>query len=207
MGQNKNQFVSAALLHFAATSAEINQKILELGHTQIACDSMHSAIEFTKKPTSVYVPSQWDTIIAMARRRNPYRVIQMKFYDFTDMKDLTKQTNDNIKVDISGKAVNWKKLKWIQYRKDKPESLFIKQCTRGDKNAVQVEENPKPVSLKRNYDGKLPISKAKHQNLLALCKSGIIPAEFPSNYKSLKTDASLRDRLPVPDVKDDDCLQ
>jgi hypothetical protein len=39
------------------------------------CDSMHSAIEFAKKKTDIYIPSQWATIIRMARRKNPYYVV------------------------------------------------------------------------------------------------------------------------------------
>lgn len=64
MGQNRNKFVSSALLCTVTGSNYlkiIDQKFLESGHTQMECDSMHSAIEFAKRKTNVYIPSQWDS--------------------------------------------------------------------------------------------------------------------------------------------------
>ena len=41
-------------------------------------DSMHSAIEQAKKCTSIFVPSQWATVISMTKR-DPYIVIPLKY--------------------------------------------------------------------------------------------------------------------------------
>jgi hypothetical protein len=60
----------------------IDQKILESGHPQMECDSMHSAIEFAKRKTNVYIPSQWDTVIHVARRHSPYVVVPIRQWDF-----------------------------------------------------------------------------------------------------------------------------
>jgi len=49
----------------------IDHKFLESGHTQMECDGMHPAIEFAKKKTEIYIPSQWASIIRMARRKIP----------------------------------------------------------------------------------------------------------------------------------------
>lgn len=68
-GQNRNQFFASCCLH-AVTNIDhlesIDHKFLESGHTQMACDSMHSAIEFVKTKTEIFVPSQWDTVSRMA---------------------------------------------------------------------------------------------------------------------------------------------
>jgi hypothetical protein len=56
----------------------IEQKFLESGHTQMECDSMQSTIEQAKKRTSIFIPSQWDTIITMARKKHPYIVVPLK---------------------------------------------------------------------------------------------------------------------------------
>ena len=51
-GQNRNQFTATALMHAVVnlpTVEIIDHKFLESGHTQMECDSMHSAIEFAKK--------------------------------------------------------------------------------------------------------------------------------------------------------------
>jgi hypothetical protein len=53
---------------------------------------MHSAIEFAKKKTAIYIPSQWVTIIRMARRTNPYYVVPLQFEDIYDFKEVTKST-------------------------------------------------------------------------------------------------------------------
>ena len=37
----------------------------------------HSSIERAKRSTKVYNPSQWDTFVSMARKRNPYIVIPL----------------------------------------------------------------------------------------------------------------------------------
>ena len=69
-GQNRNQFIATCLMHAVTTLPNIetiDHKFLESGHTQMECDSMHSAIEFARKKTEIYVPQQWSTVIRMAR--------------------------------------------------------------------------------------------------------------------------------------------
>lgn len=50
-GQNRNQYISALFLHLTQTTniEIIEQKFLESGHSQMEVDSMHSAIENSKK--------------------------------------------------------------------------------------------------------------------------------------------------------------
>ena len=57
IGQNRNKFVASALLHAVCTSTYlkvVNHKFLEPGHTQMECDSMHSAMEYAKRKTNIY---------------------------------------------------------------------------------------------------------------------------------------------------------
>jgi hypothetical protein len=58
IGQNRNTFVASALLHAVCTSTYlkvVNHKFLEPGHKQMECDSMHSAMEYAKRKTNIYV--------------------------------------------------------------------------------------------------------------------------------------------------------
>ena len=50
-GQNRDKCMAMALLHAVKTSSieVIDHKFLQTGHTNMECDSMHSAIEFAKK--------------------------------------------------------------------------------------------------------------------------------------------------------------
>jgi hypothetical protein len=47
------------------------------------------------------------------------------------------------------------------------------------------------------YNAKLPITQAKKNDLLGLCKKGIIPEEYHPYYHSLPTATSARDLIPV----------
>ena len=74
-GQNRNQFVAASYLYTVSKIPQLktlNHKFLQSGHSQMECDSVHSAIESAKKNTSVFVPSQWSTVVCMSRKQNPY---------------------------------------------------------------------------------------------------------------------------------------
>ena len=53
---------------------ENNHKFFERGHSEIEADSIHSSVERAKKSTKVYHPSQWDTVVSMAKKINPYKL-------------------------------------------------------------------------------------------------------------------------------------
>ncbi|CAH1110485.1 unnamed protein product [Psylliodes chrysocephalus] len=81
--QNRNTVLSIVLLHL---SKELNvdkeQKFLTKGHTQMECDSVHSAIETKLK--NKYLPGQYCTITREARRKPfPY---ESHFLDHTFFK-------------------------------------------------------------------------------------------------------------------------
>ena len=94
-GQNRNQFVSSALVYAININHKleiINQKYFERVHSEMEADSMHSAIEQAKKCTSFFVPSHWATLISMARKRDPYIVIPLKYDQFKDLKKAQKRS-------------------------------------------------------------------------------------------------------------------
>ena len=90
-------------------------------------DSIHSTIEAAKKKTSVYVPSQWNTVISLARRKKPYTVIPIKYKDIMDFKDFISTCCPNMKFTTTGTKVNWMKAKWIQVRKSSPRSVYVNE--------------------------------------------------------------------------------
>jgi hypothetical protein len=75
------------------------------------CDSMHAAIEGIKKVIDVQVPSQWDNVIRMARRGNPYHVVPLHYSSCFDLKKLAKETCSNMKIDTNGNRMNWLAIK------------------------------------------------------------------------------------------------
>ena len=88
------------------------------------CDSIHASIEHAKKLTKVYVPSQWETVVRLARHKQPYVVVPLKYFDFMDFQLFKEKNFGPMKTDVNGEKVNWLKIKWIQIRKDCPDSIF-----------------------------------------------------------------------------------
>ena len=120
-GQNRNKHVVAAFL-FAINKENniqtINHKFFEPGHSQMEFDSIHAQVENAKKKTVVYVPSQWNTVISLSRKKKPYVVIPMKYTDFLDLKGFSKQNCPNMKMSTMGTRVNW--LKVVGFTLEKP---------------------------------------------------------------------------------------
>ena len=68
--QNRSSVISNALLHTAITrDITIVQTYLERGHTQMECDSVHSAVESERRNKCVYTPGGYISIIQNARKR------------------------------------------------------------------------------------------------------------------------------------------
>ena len=214
-GQNRNQFVASAFLfalHQHGGIETINHKFFERGHSEMESDSIHSAVEHAKKNTKVYHPSHWDTIISMARKRNPYIVIPLNYRDFYDLKELRKNLCDNMKITTASNRVNWLKVKWIKVCKDHPHGVFFnysfessafmeinvrKSNFRGRKTKMRN------IKLSQLYASKLPISEAKKNDLLSLCQSGVIPDIYHTYYENLPTSKGVKDKLAEPDITED----
>lgn len=83
--QNRSVVLANTLLEFAITEdVVIEQKYLEVGHTQMEVDTMHSTIE-RKLPShrEIFVPADYIKIIRSARRTpEPYNVEFLHFKDF-----------------------------------------------------------------------------------------------------------------------------
>ncbi|KAK7506012.1 hypothetical protein BaRGS_00002734 [Batillaria attramentaria] len=213
-GQNRNQYLSAAMIHAVnhiGNIKVITHKYLETGHTHMECDSMHSAITFAKRHTSIYTPSEWDIVLRMARRGQPYVVIPLKHTDFLDFKSLASTAIRNTKTDLKGNKVNWLGIRSTQFLKGQEEMMFFKYSF--DEQEYQVLKMigsskrrgpPLPSQVPRCYSGKLPISAAKKQDLLSLCQSGVIPVQHHNYYTSLLSSSTTKEKLPEPDIMEDD---
>ena len=184
-GQNRNQYVAAALLFCIQQNqlSCINQKFFERGHSNMECDTIHSTVEHAKKRTSVYVPSQWETVISLARKVKPYIVVPMKFGDILDLKKLKEKEFRNMKVSKHGERINWLKIKWLQVRKDCPNSLFVNYTFDADEFIEVVARTRKRgkcgtgLHLSKRYDSKLAISAAKK----LICSPFVCHVQFQKN--------------------------
>ncbi|XP_073948647.1 uncharacterized protein [Choristoneura fumiferana] len=85
-GQNRNRTVFAFYSFICAKfHINITHNFFEVGHSQSEGDSMHALIERKKKNQSIYVPSQWVTLIKCAKSTGkPYNITELsqnKIYD------------------------------------------------------------------------------------------------------------------------------
>ncbi|XP_052075475.1 uncharacterized protein LOC127712922 [Mytilus californianus] len=217
-GQNRNQFVASALLyalHFHSNLKAINHKFFERGHSEMEADSIHSSVKRAKKSTKVYHPSQWDTVVSMARKTNPYIVIPVNYRDFYDLKGLKTDFNINLKRTVSGETINWLKVKWIRVTKENPGSVFFNNGF-DPENFMEAKfqssslrgrkKKTGNIKLSPLYESKLQISAAKKADLLSLCKSGVIPTTYHSYYESLLVGKLVKDTLPEPDITEEDLI-
>lgn len=218
-GQNRNKFVTASHL-FAITQQpqlqRISHKFLVSGHSQMECDSVHASIETTKKITPVFVPSHWNTLIALSRKQNPYIAVPMKFNHVVDFKDFVQKHCKNLKTTTTGTRINWLNVKWIEVRQSNPRSVFVNYTfDRQEFQEIQVQMStrqrvgralkwPESYSqLQLCYTSKLPISIAKKKDLVSLCEREIIPQEFHSYYASLPESKTEKDFVPFDSDEED----
>lgn len=92
-GQNRNRFI-ATLLKMAVAILPlecIDLKFLEVGHTDMEVDCMHSVIERHKKNINVYSPLEWTNIVLTAKRKDPYVVHNVFYENIYDLKILKKE--------------------------------------------------------------------------------------------------------------------
>lgn len=104
------------------TLTTTDHKFLEKGHTYMEVDSMNAACAYATK----YKPV-WKTFLQMARIANPYFVIPLMYWDFTDYNMVVKEYyNGTFKKDTNGKRINWLDIKWIRVNQNDPDIIYFK---------------------------------------------------------------------------------
>ena len=206
-GQNRNQNVAAMFLYAVRNTQlrVITHNFLESGHSHMECDSMHSAIEREKKNINVFTMHDWVNIFRKARRRLPYKVINMCHRDFYDLQNLSQQIMKNKRRDEDGHVINWLCVKSFQYRKDDPGTIYYKYKYSDDYKKIPVYGRGRPTvphNLDFAYQEKLQISDLKKNDLIKLCNSLAIPEEFHGWYMALPSSRRVKDQLPAPSVHD-----
>lgn len=139
-------------------------------------------------------------IMRMARsaRNNdkckPYhvRMRELKFSDMVDLKKLSAMIMINRLKDNEGKKVTWLKIKRLKFIKGSHTILFSyyyfgnynELDLPGGRNEIIYPDSLGHLHLPIHLG--LPISQAKKKDLLKLCKTGAIPAEYHKWYTNIK---------------------
>ncbi|XP_065220583.1 uncharacterized protein LOC135845719 isoform X2 [Planococcus citri] len=217
-GQNRNQFVTATLLHAVHTIPSlktIDLKFMESGHSFMECDSAHSLIERTRKNQTVYSPTEYENIMKRARKSNekktppvvPYIVKRLYFSDFYNIRALTEKIMINRKKDVENNNVDWLKIKWLRFTEDSENIVFFKYDVKSEFLKLDVSRTPRRkcksdgsegatnrfVLRKTAYAEQLPISVAKKKDLIDMLNKRIIPQEYAAYYEHLPSSKHVKD--------------
>ena len=149
-GQNKNFsmicFWNSLILQ--KLFKRIDHKFLVRGHTYLPNDRDFSHIERKKATTRVYVPEQWEDVIATCRPSNPFEVQRMTSEFFLDFSELEKK-HTRRKQDLSKRQVLISKVTWMNFG----EAIV-------NKSGKEVtQEHPNEVWLRYTYVSAEPWSK------------------------------------------------
>lgn len=191
-GQNRN-IKMALICNFVVNSndylpTEIHHKFLVSGHSYLACDRDFGVIEKEKRyHPEIYVPNDWIKVIESARKKNLFKVIQMRQEDFKSTVLLEKDIT-NRKINADGEKVEWMKIQWLYFVKDKPYKMFFKYSNNEFVAFISVNFSKrlmvKPKELEQLYPNGLAISNEKYNDLMELLQ--FIPPIHHEFYKNLK---------------------
>jgi hypothetical protein len=206
-GQNRNQFLAAALLHTVQTNENlyvVDVKYMESGHSYLEVDLMHSAIERARRHQNIYSPQEWEAVIRGARKTGrPYEVQRLVHSDFLAVKQLAKGIMKKRSRNQKDDLVNWLSIKWFRFDKTRPYVIQYKYSVMDvefNQISVLTGFEPQSVALQLHalYHDRIPISIAKKRDLMQLLKSEVIPCEYSCYYNELPSAGSTRDCFPEP---------
>lgn len=181
--QNRNKVLASTLSNFACFfKVEVEQIILEKGHTMMEVDSVHSTIEHYIKPP-IYAPQDYITKIRQARPKQPYDIRVVHYDFFKDYENIStnyqsirpgKRKGDPTVNDI--RAFKYMSSGDVYFKLRHPEDYIILPQRR------QVpQEYPEPVPL---YHGPLEITQSKFNQLQEL--KPFIDRDYHPFYDCLK---------------------
>ena len=192
-GQNKNLTIVGLYneLHTAGVYDVLNHKFLTRGHTFLRNDSDFAQIERRKTSATVYLPSDWYSVVKEANRRSPFEVISMHQTQFLTYKDFisSKYTNRHFSSgSCSFRDVHWLNFGWGEE---------LNPVT----NKVTLVHHPNEVWMRNTYSSEEPWRKVKilkdragDVSLEQLYHSSLVPSA--KKVRDLK--AMARSHIPLP---------
>lgn len=93
---------------------------------------------------------------------------------------------------INKESVNWMQIKWIRVLKSKPDTILYKTSF-ADQNFQEMNIGNKMKKIvkddgtifKQKYKELLGVTVEKRDDLLKLCRDGVIPKEYHGFYENL----------------------
>lgn len=179
--QNKNKVLSSALANLNTTTGiEIEQLILEKGHTMMEVDSVHSTLEMKFKPP-IYTPMDYITRMRQARPSQPYEVNHLDHTFFKDYENVPGNFTSIRPGKLSGEAtVN--NIRAMLYKDNKVQ--FKLRHSEEWKNLPQKRDPKKqPHEIGPLYAEQPKIEESKYKSLQSLKK--YMHKDFHAFYDNL----------------------
>ena len=142
-------------------------------------------LNLQRQKHEIFVPQQWATVIRMARRKDPYMIVPLKFGDIYDFKEFTKKYMKFRKENVNGKKVNWFQIKWIRYTQENPDCIMCKYNFEDEFIILKVAGTAKrgctaePQELTRKYTSRQKISAAYAEVVSSHLNTTIITNHCP----------------------------
>jgi hypothetical protein len=190
------------------TVALIDHKFLVSGHSYLSCDQDFGVIEKNKVYfREIYVPSDWEQVIATARKVNPFRVVKMTGKDFVSTKELENLITNRKKAE-DGSKVEWLKMQWIRIMAATPLVIHYKYTNNPEPLFAEVNiakrkytTDMQPKDLQLLFVNGRSIENVKYTDLQEL--KNFIPPIHHEFYDNLKTNVVARD-IVFPDIEEDE---
>lgn len=105
---------------------------------------------------------------------------------------------NNKAVDTEGRKVSWLKIKRLKFEKSETDLIFYSYCFEGEYRSINVagRKKKKFAGIEKLYKKPIPIPQVKKEDLLKLCRTGVIPEEFHGWYASLPSAGKTKKRAP-----------
>nr|CAH7719518.1 unnamed protein product [Callosobruchus chinensis] len=160
-GQNRNKFVSAAMLYSVnklPNLKTIDLKFMESGHSYLEADSMHATIERARRHKKIYNTREWCLLVSASRLKpRPYLVHHLKYQDLFDLQQLVDCIVHNTTLNCDGEKVSWIRIKWLRFEN----RFFHKIDVTSSKRRSGRKRGWDSLDLKQKYNNRLPISDKK----------------------------------------------
>ena len=109
---NRNRFFATTIQHALQCNSHIERidhKFVENVHSEMKVSSIYAAVETAKKNVCVITPAGWQNTCKLARKKNPYSVVQLSTQLIISFNDMEAQ----VQVDLN--QFKWRIVKWIRY--------------------------------------------------------------------------------------------
>lgn len=150
-------------------------------------------------------PSEWSTLIRNTRLHpKPIEITELTYKDFSDWKSFSKIIFPINLKSLTGEVIQISNIKSVLFEKhDSVVSINVFKSYSADEVPVKLQtkinKSKNHIAPGQCYQNNLKISKPKYEDLLKLCKDGVIPEKYHLEYYQMNQDENVEDKLAETD--------